>query len=300
MPGFARQPLFAPLAPLLSRLLHAGHLPSLQQLNEEAAHLQLTTGSGKPLRFVPPYGTRLAYEERVWWLGEVETRLDNWHDAFNALIWLSFPRTKAVINQHHHQAVAAQHAPAALSLASGVRPPVCVPPRHVRTAAPRGALCDALTQFDECGVVVVSARLDLWQLIRAHRWQEVFWQRREEVMRELAVFVFGHASLDLLRAPYLGLCGKALFLHVSADFLQQPLAEQLGQVDALLAQRLAGLAARTLRPGDLQALPLLGIPGVTADNACASYYDDKRQFRPLRVLRGGKAGGLPPEPAGSL
>lgn len=288
LPRFALQPLFAPLLPVLSRLLHAGQVPTLRQLNAEAARLQLTTASGKPLRFVPPFGSGLSYEERVWWLGEVETRLDNWHDAFNAMIWLSFPRTKAVINQHHHQAMAlsqssSEGAVDARMPAPGgrmVRPPV----RH--PLAPRGALRDTLTQFDECGVVVVSPRLDLWQLICEHRWQELFWQRREEVMRELAVFVFGHASLDLLRAPYRGLCGKALFLHVSADFLQQPLADQLAQVDVLLAQRLGGLAAQRLRPRDLQPLPLLGIPGVTADNACASYYDDSRQFRPLRVLAG--------------
>ena len=34
-------------------------------------------------------------------IGRVETRPDNLHDFFNALIWLAFPRSKARINAMH-------------------------------------------------------------------------------------------------------------------------------------------------------------------------------------------------------
>jgi hypothetical protein len=51
--------------------------------------------SGQRIRFVPPQDDGKAYECRIWERGEVETRPDNWHDFFNALVWLPFrtPRT---------------------------------------------------------------------------------------------------------------------------------------------------------------------------------------------------------------
>lgn len=262
-PSWLNQPLFAPLR---ARLHGFSSLPpSIGELNRCAHDLALQTARGQPVRFVVPGNSRLAYEERIWWLGEVETRPDNWHDAMNALIWLTYPRLKAAINQSHHAAIAAQQ-------------PQTQQPRG------RGPWRDALTQFDECGAIVVSSELDLWQGICAHRWQEVFWQQRNRVMEKLRVFVVGHASLDLLRAPHIGLCSKALFLHVDASWLDQPLEQQLADVDQHLCQRFAAHTALSLTPRSFKPLPLLGLPGVTAASERPEYYQDRRQFRPLRVV----------------
>ena len=263
-PAFAAQPLFAPLEPLLEQLQRDGALLEVEPLNILAAKRGIVTGSGAPLRFVIPGASGLSYEERIYWLGEVETRPGNWHDGFNALVWLSYPRTKAALNARHHQALAQQQAGGAAS---------------------RGPLRDALTQFDECGVAVVSSQLDLWQEICNQHWKEVFWLRRAEMLRSLRVFVFGHASFDMLRTPRLGLCGKALFLHVDETWLGLPAAEQLADVDARMAQRFTGDVTGYAKPRDFRPLPLMGIPGVTPDNECPAYYDDQRQFRPLRTLR---------------
>ena len=260
LPHFASQPLFEPLAGCAG--LHRGEAPDGETLSRCAAERGIVSGGGVPLRFVVPGGSGLSYEERIYWLGEVETRPGVWHDAFNALVWLSFPLAKAALNARHHQAALAQQA-------AGKKE--------------RGALRDALTQFDECGAAVVCSRLDLWQGLRAHRWQEVFWQRREEMQRHLRVFIFGHASYDMLRLPRLGLCAKALLLHVDEDWHGQAPSQQLADVDARLAQRFASDFAP--RPRDLQPLPLLGLPGTTADNECAEYYLDRRQFRPPRLLQ---------------
>jgi hypothetical protein len=46
----------------------------------------------------------LVYECRIWETGEVETRPDNWHDFFNALVWLSFPQTKIAVSASPHAA----------------------------------------------------------------------------------------------------------------------------------------------------------------------------------------------------
>lgn len=262
LPDFASQLLFAPLAPCLSALSGDGEPPGCDSLNRLAAERDIRSGSGASLRFVVPGGSGLAYEERIYWLGEVETRPGVWHDGFNALVWLAYPRTKAALNRRHHFAVAGQ-------MAEGGRE--------------RGPLRDALTQFDECGAAVVSSRLDLWDDIRAHRWQEVFWTRRAETVRSLQVFVFGHASYDMLRTPHLGLCAKALLLHVAEDWHALAPTAQREDVDSRLAQRFAGDFLPRAR--DFQPLPLLGIPGATPANACPGYYEDRRQFRPLRLVR---------------
>ncbi len=264
---FTAQPLYAPLLECLGdALADAGTPPDHQHLNALAAARDIRSGSGAPLRFVVPGNSGISYEERAYWLGEVATRPGSWHDGFNALIWLTYPLTKAALNVRHYHAICEQRAA-----------------EHSGPGSGRGPLRDALTQFDECGVAVVSSRIDLWDGIRAHRWKEVFWTRRAEVQRCLRVFVFGHASLDLLRTPHIGLCGKALFLHVDETWLAQPAAAQLAEVDRRMAQRFSGelhAFGAYRRPRDFHPLPLLGIPGVTPDNAFPAYYEDTRQFRP--------------------
>lgn len=255
--------LFAPLTPLLACLPGNGSLLEVEPLNTLASERGIVSGGGAQIRFVVPGASGLSYEERVYWLGEVETRPGNWHDGFNALVWLAYPLTKAALNARHHLAMAEQ--------------------RSTRNSG-RGAMRDALTQFDECGVAVVSSRLDLWEGIRAHRWKEIFWTRRAETQRSLKVFVFGHASFDMLRTPRIGLCGKALFLHVDDPWLEQPASIQLADVDARMARRFTGALQTYNRPRDFHPLPLLGIPGATPDNEFPGYYDDQRQFRPLRLV----------------
>ena len=55
------------------------------------------------------------------------------------------------------------------------------------------------------------------------------------------------------------------------------------EADAWLAGRLAD-PDRPFDKTALSPLPLLGIPGVTADSERADYYRDTRQFRPPRGM----------------
>ena len=227
----------------------------------------LVTGGGIALRFVEPAGGPDGYEERAFLAGEIATRPGNRHDVFNALIWLALPHAKAVLNRRHH---------AALMDTQG------------RRRGERGALRDALTQFDECGVVVAGSSPDLWQALCAHRWREVFVDRRDALLRSTRFVVFGHASHDALAAPYVGLCGKALFLEIDAAWLELPATAALASLDVRLAALFDG---GDFSPRDWQPLPLLGIPGATADNEQPDYYDDARQFRPPRTMRPGSSPG---------
>src|SRR5438132_3342569 len=94
--------IFAPLMPAIVKL-PAGRWPGHDELCALAEGL--TTLRGKALRFVPPREhddrERRYYEVRIAETGEVETRARNWHDLFNALVWVSFPAAKARINAQH-------------------------------------------------------------------------------------------------------------------------------------------------------------------------------------------------------
>lgn len=253
--GFYASPLFWPLRPWLARLPAR---PDAAAVAELAEAFPIHATNGQRIRFVPPRADGLAYECRIWESGEVETRPDNWHDFFNALVWLSFPQTKIVVSAAH---VAAMQAP----------------------GAARGTLRDTLTHFDECGIVVLSSRPELLDLLRQFRWQALFVEHRAEVVRAMRFVVFGHAMYEALLQPFRGLTAKAVLHQVSADWFALPMAEQVAAVDRLLASELNG--GRYARPRDFQPLPLLGIPGVTPDSENPAYYDDTWHFRLGRRVR---------------
>lgn len=262
----AAAPVLHPLSRFLATWL-AGGPPDLATLNALAAQRALFTGNGQPLRFIEPPADAAGYEEHIWMTGEVATRPGNRHDLFNALIWLVFPMTKAVLNRRHIEVLQAA--------------------RKNGNAA-RGPLRDALTQFDECGVIVAGSSPELWQGLCAHRWCEVFVDRRAELLRSTRFIVFGHASHDALAAPFVGLCGKALFLEVDAAWLELSETAALASLD----RRMATLFdSGNFSPRDWQPLPLLGIPGATTENERSDYYDDRRQFRPARTMRPGSSPG---------
>src|SRR5688572_3248781 len=38
------------------------------------------------------------YEQRIYQRGQIATRENNWHDLFNAMMWLKYPRIKSALN----------------------------------------------------------------------------------------------------------------------------------------------------------------------------------------------------------
>ncbi len=253
-------PIFAALTPLLGRL-PPDRFPRHDELNALATPATLS-GGGAPIRFVPPAAPSgefsAQYEVRIFEIGEVQTRTDNWHDLFNALVWLAFPKTKAVLNRHHHEQIRAR-----------------------RGEPLRGTARDVLTLFDEGGIVVASAEPELSGLLREFSWKELFWRRRAEVLRSMRFYVFGHAIYEKALEPYKGVTAKALIVDAAPDLLEAPLERQLAELDARAADYFSGAQAlastRTLSP-----LPILGIPGWEPANAREEYYDDGAQFRPGR------------------
>ena len=262
----AWDPLFMDRSPMLATLrtaaagLCGADWPSVAALQGAVDRATVRTGSGLALRLAPPArsgpdaGT---YERRVFERGELEVRERNWHDLFNVLAWLTFPRAKAALNARHC-AVAGND-------------------RHGR----RGPVRDALTLFDESGVIVVSADAALLQMIRDFQWRQLFWTHRAAVVRDLRCLLFGHALCEKALAPYRGITGRGLLFAIDRDFLELSLPEQLTQIDSRLAAQITDPQA-LLRTEQLAPLPVLGVPGWCADNEDAAYYDDRTYFRPGR------------------
>jgi hypothetical protein len=256
-----RGPVFAPIAPAVARL-DPGRWPTHAQLTALADGI--VTAQGIPVRFVPPRTQRDEgrpyYELHVARTGEVETRAENWHDLFNALAWIAFPRAKAAINAQH-----------AAMLAEGGE----------AEAARRSPERDALTLFDEGGVVVASSAPGLLRLIVDFEWKELFWRRREELAQRARFIAFGHSLFEKALDPYIGMVAKTVFVPVGDFFPMLPPESQVAEADGLLAAHFA-VRSRFASPKAMAPLPVLGIPGWHADTDRESFYDDADHFRPKK------------------
>lgn len=256
-------PLLATVRPLLERL-PADRFPTLEELNALARGQDVRSGGGAPILFVPAAaGMRGAfdaqYEIRIHRDGTVPTRAGSWHDLFNALAWLTFPRTKATINRLHHEEMVRR-----------------------RGEAQRGTARDVLTLFDEGGVIAACADASLARLLADFRWKELFCARRADVGASMRFRVFGHAIHEKALAPYKGVTAKALVIDLRHDLLALP-------DDALTAVLDERAAAHFAAPGALETtrslhpLPVLGVPGWTPENENAAFYDDAEVFRSGRI-----------------
>jgi hypothetical protein len=207
------------------------------------------------------------YEPRVYLRGELQSRERNWHDLFNLLAWLAFPRTKAALNERHFHSLVAQRRAG---------------------AANRGPAQDALTLLDEGGMIVASSSGDLLELIRAFEWKKLFWGRRDDVRARMRFFVLGHALYEKSLAPFSGITARAILLEATDESLRAPPAVLRAELDARAAAYIADQTALSATR-DLAPIPVLGVPGWCVENERADYYDDARCFRPGRKYRGNDA-----------
>lgn len=233
-------PAFQPYQPLIASLGLAHGLPTLDHLN--AAVGDQHNARGLRLHFVAPEGRLAArdYERTILETGAIPTRIDTWHDVLNALVWLRYPRLKAALNTAHVAAIDAE------------------------TGSVRSRRRDALTVFDESGVLVESARPELIELLATRAWQTLFVVQRAEVEAHMRFSVIGHAVLEKLLAPYPGITGKCLGLATTPD-----------------REAAAVVAVEKLdTPRALHPMPVQGVPAWDAANNAPGYYDNREVFRP--------------------
>ena len=272
-----RSDMFAPLRAVGVRLPQIGWPDPglLSALADDAG--RVANAQGLRVRFVPqaPKSKDFqdTFEPRTFLKGEVQVRPLDWHDLFNALVWMTFPTTKAVINARHFESMSAE------SSSGG-------------EAGNRAPARDALTLFDEDGLVVLSSDAGLLELVRQFRWKELFWTRRDEVKRRMRFFLFGHALYHKALDPFIGMTGKAVLLGVPDAFRQRPLNAQIAETDRLLAAHVWERTHMT-HGRELSPLPVLGVPGWWTGNEQESFYENTAYFRPGRCGPGAQDQTIP-------
>jgi len=265
-PGWIeRSPMFLPLAGIV-RHLSVHRWPDVETLNSllETGARQICNARAEPIRFVQQVGKPARFEEqfepRTYLQAQVQVRAHSWHDLFNALVWMTFPKTKAVINARHFALLQAQ------------------------TGRQRTSAGDALTHFDEDGMVVVSADDSLLALLRSFRWRELFWDHRDAVRAQMRFVIFGHAMYEKALNPFVGMTAKSILLLVPGDVLRLGNEAFIGEIDRRLAE-CVGDPRNISRGRSLAPLPVLGVPGWWSQNESRAFYDDASHFRSGRLVR---------------
>jgi len=192
------------------------------------------------------------YEPRVHLKRELQTRTENWHDFFNALIWLKFPVTKKMLNSlHYHQA------------------------KLRKAGSNRSTLENRITQFDECGAIIVCNDQVLLDLIENHQWHELFINQKQQFGRSLQCVVFGHAIFEKAINPYIGMTCHCILIN-DAQLLNDV---NMGKFEAL-DNKIATFWKNAHQTEDLKLkpLPLLGVPGYWhLQNS--EFYKNSKYFR---------------------
>lgn len=192
------------------------------------------------------------YEPRVFLKKELQTRTKNWHDFFNAMIWLNFPETKTVLNELHFKA-------------STNRP----------QGSNRSTLENRITQFDECGAIILSSNQGLLDLVEQHQWQSLFIDHKSGFTEDFHCVVFGHAIFEKAINPYIGMTCHCLLLD-NEEMLKKAKTGDYSDLDQYLADQWKNQIS--LNPGKFHAFPVLGTPGYWK-NQNEGFYQNKKYFR---------------------
>ena len=259
---FLHHPLFNDLETMFHLSNHTAW-PSIEWLNSQLSTQHVVEGI--PIRFVAD--PELAdderyYEQIIFETGQIPTRLENWHDLFGAFIWLLFPKTKRLLNQLHIHEIS----------------------EHGLTK--RSKARNAITLFDECGVVVTYDSADvaasgIKETLRNHLWQQAFVEQRSLWQHSVHSFMFGHANYEMATKPYLGLTGKVLFIPLNSEFNRLSLKNRYQQLDDALCNQIRD--NQLLKNNEkLSPMPFLGIPNWYDDNNDPQFYENIQYFRPKR------------------
>ena len=212
-----------------------------------------------------------AYENFIGTTGNIPTR-DNLHDLFNGSIWLTFPKTKALLNYYHMLEIDQQ----------GI-------------GASRGRVRDTITVFDENGAILVTAESSIGEALVDFDWQESLvaprdkWDNPKQLNKQAqaAVYIFGHALLEKLLHSRKALCAHSIVINVTQDFFALSLSERINLLDQKVADYMDALLSQPdVTPRKLSPLPILGVPHYWAENANSSFYDDSHVFRSGRRSQG--------------
>jgi Protein of unknown function (DUF3025) len=225
--GWAPEALFEsewyyPIAALFGEFHASSRFPTPAELSAQYARASAAKSelpdAAKALRFVatPPKKRRVRrgpvdlaalYEGRIVLGGEVPTRLDDWHDFFNALTFTAFPRAKWALHARQFALLKARITPGA-----------------TRLPGARSREQDALALLDEGGIALVL---------------------RPELARELAPPTSATFSSDCEALCRSGEARAVPFGHALPEHLVEGLPLPLG-APHVLALDFHGLANKAL------------------------------------------------------
>lgn len=235
----------------LSNLENCADWPGVRDYQTLFDRANVTNFTGQRLRLRAQTDPESGYETQVFDSAVLPTRIANWHDCFNALMWLAMPRLKAVMNYLQ-----------------------CI---ENREGLERTALQNMLTLLDENGLIILTSDRSLVETINHFEWHRLFWQQRQETAENIKCYVIGHALHEKGIEPYIGMTGHALLVLVDAAFLQLELGKQMGILDQSIATLL--LQRFWTSTKDLQPFPMLGMPGWDQRNEREVFYLDETYFR---------------------
>ncbi|WP_334190235.1 DUF3025 domain-containing protein [Noviherbaspirillum sp.] len=259
-----QQPWLTPLLPLADIATKATDW--MRTFNEAAALLNVRNHQGLPIKLVPQANLppECAYETFISDTGSVPTR-QNLHDFLNALVWLSYPRVKARLNE--------------LQAAEILKASVGMPNERQGVNHARGKVRDAATIFDENAAIVIVTDASQMEALHEHRWHQVFIQNRLTFGRTWDVNLFGHALMEKLVMPYKAITAHAFIVQVEEHFFSLSQKQRMHLLDQQIAQNLS----ENLSTADFTPLPVLGLPEWWPDQS-EEFYNDAAVFRPKRKL----------------
>ena len=230
---------------------------------DQATHLKLPH-----FTFIPQPELSIPYEAWIAKHHTIPTRA-NWHDALNALIWITFPRTKRVLN--HIQS------------------------REISThGVARTRVRDAATLFDENAAILLCNDQKWFDALRERRWVDVLWHQRNDFLRETRLIVFGHALLEKLQNPYKTITAHVFFLNID-----QPLDQLFNwksgwknqqaseTIDHQLAEKISvSFIKNEFLSHVFTPLPVLGVPDWSLSAGWEqnlALYEDTHVFRKISI-----------------
>lgn len=189
----------------------------------------------------------LRYEAHIFLHREVPTRPHSWHDFFNYLTWMQWPKAKLALNHRM------------------IREYMKFPQNKM---IHRNPVQNRLALLDECGLVICASS-EVLNWIRQHDWIQLFHENRDLFEAHVKVFVFGHGLYEKCLNPYLGLTGHA---WLCPEFVSE------NEIDECFAHWLQAPNSLTHKSA-LSPFPMLGVPGAWQEQTL-QFYQNTDYFRP--------------------
>lgn len=199
------------------------------------------------------------YEQEVFLHRRVPTRLQSWHDFFNNVTWILYPKTKWAIMQRMQEENRSKTA--------GI----------VRTTRQ-----NLLAHFDECGMIFCSDKPEWFETVKMHAWKKLFLETTH-LQSHAWPLIFGHGLFEKAQNPYIGMTGKMFFLQVEPAFFALSLHDRILHVDIQVAKWILS-EELPAEPKTLSPFPMLGWPKWHQHNDQTAFYENVQYFRPRPQL----------------